>query len=157
VFKYIVNLLTAFFPNPDRLPEMGSVFFPHAPSFFLAVPLDRQRITGLYFQMACQLALLLLYSLSNRPREDIILDRPAQVIDLRNAFEPIALLNISQLCRTMKVNDTAEIRVEDSDFHGNLLRLLHCFPVQVLSDNKCSGSETVWHVIIQKHNQEERR
>ena len=79
------------------------------------------------------------------------------VIDLRNAFEPIALLNISQLCRTMKVNDTAEIRVEDSDFHGNLLRLLHCFPVRVLADDRYSGSETGWHVIIQKHNQEERR
>jgi hypothetical protein len=105
--------------------------------------------------MTCQLALLLLYSLSNRTQEDITLDRPAQVIDLRNAFEPIALLNISQLCRTMKVNDTAEIRVADSDFHGNLLRLLHCFPVRVLADDRYSGSETGWHVIIQKHNQEE--
>jgi len=83
------------------------------------------------------------------------LDRPAQVIDLRNAFEPIALLNISQLCREMKINDTVEIRVEDSDFHGNLLRLLHCFPVRVLSDSKCAGSETGWQVIIQKHIQEE--
>jgi TusA-related sulfurtransferase len=116
---------------------------------------DRQRIAGLYFQMSCQLALLLLYLLSNKPRKDITLDRPEQVIDLRNAFEPIALLNISQLCREMKTNDTMEIRVEDSDFHGNLLRLLHCFPVRVLSDNKCAGSETGWQVIIQKHIQEE--
>ena len=84
------------------------------------------------------------------------MDRPnAKLIDLRNAFEPIALLNISQLCREMKINDTMEIRVEESDFHGNLLRLLHCFPVRVLTDNKCSGSETGWQVIIQKHIQEE--
>jgi hypothetical protein len=84
------------------------------------------------------------------------MDRPnAKLIDLRNAFEPIALLNISQLCREMKINDTVEIRVEDSDFHGNLLRLLHCFPVRVLADNICSGSETGWQVIIQKHIQEE--
>jgi len=84
------------------------------------------------------------------------MDRPnAKLIDLRNAFEPIALLNISQLCREMKINDTMEIRVEESDFHGNLLRLLHCFPVRVLADNKCSGSETGWQVIIQKHIQEE--
>jgi len=83
------------------------------------------------------------------------LDRPAQVIDLRNAFEPIALLNISQLCREMKISDTVEIRIEDSDFHGNLLRLLHCFPVRVLSDSKYAGSETGWQVIIQKHIQEE--
>ena len=73
------------------------------------------------------------------------MDRPAQVIDLRNAFEPIALLNISLLCREMKINDTVEIRVEDSEFHGNLLRLLHCFPVRVLSDSKCSGSDSKLH------------
>jgi len=78
-----------------------------------------------------------------------------QTIDLRSAFEPIALLNISQLCREMKTNDTMEILVEDTDFHGNLLRLLRCFPVRVLADKKCSGSETGWHVIIQKHIQEE--
>ena len=83
------------------------------------------------------------------------MDRPAQKIDLRNAIEPIALLKISQLCREMKISDTVEIRVEDTDFHGNLLRLLHCFPVRVLSDNKCFGSETGWQVIIQKHIQEE--
>ena len=84
------------------------------------------------------------------------MDRPnAKLIDLRNAFEPIALLNISQLCREMKINDTMEIRVEESDFHGNLLRLLHCFSVRVLADNKCPGSETGWQVIIQKHIQEE--
>ena len=84
------------------------------------------------------------------------MDRPnAKLIDLRNAFEPISLLNISQLCREMKINDTVEIRVEDSDFHGNLLRLLHCFPVRVLTDNLYSGSETGWQVTIQKHIQEE--
>jgi hypothetical protein len=61
VFKYIVNLLTTFFGNTVRLPVMGSVFFPHAPSYLLALRPDQQRIAGLYFQMACQLALLLLY------------------------------------------------------------------------------------------------
>ncbi len=83
------------------------------------------------------------------------MDKPAQMIDLKNAFEPIALLNISRLCREMNNNDTMEIQVEDTDFHGNLLRLLRCFPVRVLADNKCSGSETGWQVIIQKHIQEE--
>ncbi|MFH0727880.1 MAG: hypothetical protein V2B19_16260 [Pseudomonadota bacterium] len=74
-------------------------------------------------------------------------------MDLRNVFEPIALLKISQLCREMKLDDTLEIHVDDADFHVNLIRLLRCCHVRVLADNKCTGSETGWRVIIQKQSQ----
>jgi TusA-related sulfurtransferase len=76
-------------------------------------------------------------------------------MDLRNVFEPIALLKISQSCREMKLNDTLEIQVDDMDFHGNLIRLLRFCHVRVLADNKCAGPETGWRVIIQKQSQEE--
>ena len=73
-----------------------------------------------------------------------------KVMDFRKAFEPIALLHLSQLCREMKINDTVEIHVEDADFHGNLLRLLRRLPVQVLADTSCAGLDAGWHVIIRK-------
>lgn len=73
-----------------------------------------------------------------------------KVMDFRKAFEPIALLHLSQLCREMEINDTVEIHIAEADFHGNLLRLLRRLPVQVLSDTPCAGLETGWHVIIRK-------
>jgi len=78
-----------------------------------------------------------------------------KIIDLRDTLEPIALLKVSQMCREMKRDGIMGIRIEDTDSHRSLLRLLQSLDVQVLADEKCSDPETGRQITIQKHNKEE--
>jgi len=78
-----------------------------------------------------------------------------KIVDLRDTLEPIALLKVSQMCREMKTDGIMEIRIEDTDSHLSLLRLLQSLDVRVLADEKCPDPEIGRQIIIQKHNKEE--
>jgi TusA-related sulfurtransferase len=105
------------------------------------------------------MAFILHYSRNKKSesREDgIILNRSDEkIVDLRDTLEPIALLKVSQMCREMKTDGIIRIRIEDTDSHRSLLRLLQSLDVRVLADEKCSDPETGRQIIIQKHNKEE--
>ncbi|MGD9976290.1 MAG: hypothetical protein AB7S77_24800, partial [Desulfatirhabdiaceae bacterium] len=77
-----------------------------------------------------------------------------QVIDLKDAFEPIAMLKISNLLREMKQNQKIELRVYDLDMLVNINRLFNGFAGRLMKQEIPSGNEAYRCVIIQPFQQE---
>ncbi len=77
-----------------------------------------------------------------------------QVIDLKDAFEPIAMLKISNSLHEMGLNQKIEVRIYDSDMLVNFNRLFNGYANRLMKREIPSGNENCRCMIIQPIQQE---
>lgn len=72
-----------------------------------------------------------------------------QVIDLKDTFEPIAMLHISKTLREMSWNQILEIRVYDLEFLKHINRLFTIYAPKLSKEESIMMPGGFWRLIIQ--------
>ncbi len=71
-----------------------------------------------------------------------------RIIDLKHAFEPIAMLTVSKWMREMGQDQIVEFRIYDMDLLENINRLFSIFEKRLSKEESYSKGKKYWRMVV---------